>query len=227
MSPHNYARYNDQLIGSPALPTKAFAAFWAELALMFRDNTLVTFGLMNEPHDMETRQWHDAAQAALDAIRASEAPNMVLVPGNAWTGGQSWDSPDYGVSNAAVMGDIKDPLNNMQYEIHQYFDADYSGTHEDCKDAGVGVRALKGVTDWLTGHQRKAFLAEFGSTTNATCLQAMDNVLDFIESKPQAWAGWTYWGAGSWWGANPLSAQPHNGQDPPQLTALRGHFPPQ
>ena len=146
------------------------------------------------------------------------------MPGNAWTGGQSWLSPDYGISNAAAFADLKDPLDNFAFEIHQYLDADFSGTHSVCQNADVGQQALKGVTDWLARTGHKAFLAEFGSTVNPTCLQAMDTMLYYVEEHPEQWSGWTYWAAGSWLGANPLSAQPQAGVDPPQLTTLLAHL---
>jgi endoglucanase len=49
-------------------------------------------------------------------------------------------------------------------------------------------------------------------------------MLYFAEDNPQAWIGWTYWAAGSWWGANWFSAQPREGVDPPQLTILLNHI---
>lgn len=225
VSPHNYARYNDKVIGSPDVPVAAYADFWRKTAALFRDNSLVSFGLMNEPHDLPTGQWRDAANAAIQAIRDAGASNLIMVPGSAWTGGHSWTSPDYGVSNAKVMGSIRDPDNNFVYEIHQYFDADSSGTHPTCSDATHGEQALKGVTDWLKQQNKKGFLAEFGSTGDAVCLQAMENALYFLEDNPDAWLGWTYWGAGSWWGGNPLSAQPlAGGVNPPQMTVLMRHM---
>lgn len=224
VSPHNYARYRDEVLGSPDVPIDAFASFWGALAGTFRDNGLVAFGLMNEPHDIGVTTWRDAAGAALAAIRGRGAANLILVPGAAWTGGHNWASPDHGVSNAVAMADIHDPLDNFAYEIHQYLDADYSGTHGTCKADDVGVKALEGVTDWLDRHRAKAFLAEFGSTTDANCLRAMDNMLSFVEAHPSAWMGWTYWAAGSWWGDNWMSAQPRDGSDPPQLTTLMKHM---
>jgi endoglucanase len=224
VSPHNFGRYNDKTIGSPEVPSAAFAKFWGELAVLFRDNSLVIFGLMNEPHDMPTEQWRDAANEAIAAIRAVGASNLLLVPGNAWTGGQSWASSEYGTPNAIAMAAVHDPLDNFAYEIHQYFDADYSGTHAVCEHADIGVQALKGVTDWLKSQKRRAFLAEFASTVDATCLQAMDNTLYYVEDHPDAWFGWTYWAAGSWWGQHPLSAQPTPNGDPPQLQTLLTHI---
>ena len=224
VSPHNYGRYNGKVIGSADLPDASFGAFWRELASLFRDNSLVIFGLMNEPHDMPTEQWRDAANTAIQAIRDAGATNLILVPGNAWTGGQSWTSSDYGTANAVAMRDIRDPLNNYAYEIHQYFDVDFSGTHATCQDGDIGEQSLKGVTDWLARIGKKGFLGEFGATVNPTCLQAMDNMLYYVEDHRDVWMGWTYWAAGSWWGAHPMSAQPRGGVDPPQITTLLSHI---
>jgi len=224
ISPHNYARYQNEVIGSPAVPIDDFAAFWRQLAAHFGDNSLVVFGLMNEPHDLPTLQWRDAANAAIAAIRASGAMNLILAPGNNWTGGHNWNDPAGGASNADAMAAITDPQNNFAYEIHQYLDADYSGTHGECSSPDVGEKALIGVTQWLTKIGRKGFLAEFGVSTNPVCLQAMDSMLYFAEDNPQAWVGWTYWAAGSWWGANWFSAQPREGVDPPQLSILLNHI---
>ena len=219
VSPHNFGRYEGQVIGSAAVPKEAFAAFWRELAALFRADGSVVFGLMNEPHDMPSDQWRDAANAAIAAIREQGASNLILVPGSDWTGGHSWMA-----SNAAAMADIRDPENRFAYEIHQYFDADFSGTHDQCEDPAIGARSLEGVTEWLARLNRQAFLAEFGATKNATCLQAMDNALAFIEQHAKQWRGWTYWAGGSWWGDNPLSAQPKAGVAPPQLVTLASHI---
>ena len=83
LDPHNYARYNGQLIGSAAVTNDDFADLWTRLATRYGPNERVVFGLMNEPHSMPTEQWLSAANAAIAAIRAAGADNLVLVPGNA------------------------------------------------------------------------------------------------------------------------------------------------
>ena len=85
LDPHNYARYYGALVGSGSVPNSAFADFWSRLAAQYKGNPRVIFGLMNEPHDMPTEQWVAAANAAIAAIRAAGAQNLILVPGNGWT----------------------------------------------------------------------------------------------------------------------------------------------
>src|SRR5579862_6304956 len=76
LNPQNFARYYGELIGSADVPDSAFADFWSRLAAHFAQNDHVLFGLVNEPHDLPTEQWRDAAQAAIDAIRAAGAHNL-------------------------------------------------------------------------------------------------------------------------------------------------------
>jgi endoglucanase len=91
---------------------------------------MVIFGLMNEPHSMATELWLNNANAAIAAIRSTGAENLVLVPGNAWTGAHSWNSNWYGTPNSTVMLNITDSLNNYAYEVHQYLDSNSSGNRQ-------------------------------------------------------------------------------------------------
>lgn len=70
IEPHNYARYQGNLIGSGSVSYGNFADFWSRMSNVFRTNALVWFNLMNEPHDMDTAQWRQGAQAAID-VRAT------------------------------------------------------------------------------------------------------------------------------------------------------------
>ena len=70
-------------VGSKQVPHAAFADFWRRVAEQFKDNPRVMFGLVNEPHTMKTETWVESANAAIAAIRATGARNVVSVPGNA------------------------------------------------------------------------------------------------------------------------------------------------
>ncbi len=90
---HNYAKYYGYKIGSPEVPVSTFTDVWRRLALTFKSDNAVMFGLMNEPNNISASEWAGAAQAAIDAIRKTGANNLILVPGALWTGAHSWYSP--------------------------------------------------------------------------------------------------------------------------------------
>ncbi|RMG96021.1 MAG: glycoside hydrolase family 5 protein [Deltaproteobacteria bacterium] len=226
LDPHNYARYYNGVIGQdPQVPITVFTDLWSKLAAEFATEDRVIFGLMNEPHSMPTELWRDDANAAIAAIRAAGATNLVLVPGNAWTGGHSWYDDWYGSPNAEVMGGIVDPEDNFAYEIHQYLDTDASGTNWACESPTIGSIRLAAVTDWMRQQGARAFLAEFGGSDDPTCLAALDDILSFLEANDDVWLGWTYWAAGPWWGDYMYSLEPEDGMDRPQMAPLEKHLP--
>jgi endoglucanase len=221
LDPHNYARYNGGVIGSAAVPVSAFANFWSRLALVFKANPRVMFGLMNEPHDMATEAWVTAANAAIVAIRATGAGNAVSVPGNAWTGGWTWGQTWYGTANAVAMLGVTDSGNNMLFEVHQYLDADGSGTNTNCVSASIGSERLAGFTQWLRANGRRGLLGEIGGGSNSTCNQAVAGALDHLTANNDVWAGWLWWAAGPWWGDYFMSLEPSaGGVDKPQMSVL-------
>lgn len=203
-------RYNDpssqpwtgSVIGNTSDPTAAttaqFAAFWGELANRFKDNEKVMFGLMNEPHDMPTSLVFANNQAAITAIRATGASNLILMSGNTWSGGHSWANQG-AESNANFMHKIVDPLNNTAIDIHEYLDTDFSGSHAEC------VRGpeenLRDVTAWLKQHGLKAFITEFGGSNTTSCLTMLPQLLKYMADHEE-YIGWTAWAAGPFWGPN-------------------------
>jgi endoglucanase len=224
LDPHNFARYEGQVVGED-LDAKYFADFWSRLAKHFVDNEAVVFGLMNEPHDMSTEAWLDAANAAIAAIRDAGAQQLILVPGNAWTGAHSWTASYYGTPNSEVMSGVQDPGDNFAYELHQYLDADSSGSGTTCPSTTVGVERLTTVTEWLSTGSYRGFLGEFGAPANDTCLRAMDELLTYVGEHSDVWMGWAVWAGGPWWGENILSIEPRpNGDERPQMTVLRRHL---
>ena len=117
LSPHNFGRYSLQgkptLIGSVEVPDAAFGDFWKRTASAFAGEPAVYgFSLMNEPHDMNGA-WSRAAQVGLDAIRSIEPQQLVLVPGDHWTGAWSWKRFNDHFS-------VHDGSGRVIYEAHQY-----------------------------------------------------------------------------------------------------------
>ena len=226
LDPHNYARYYGKVVGGPDVGIDVFADFWSRLAQEFKDDPLVWFGLVNEPHDMPTHQWLSAANAAIAAIRAAGAKNLVLVPGNAYTGAHSWTANWYGESNGVWMQKIVDPGNNYVLEVHQYLDSDSSGSHKEVVSSTIGSERLRQFVAWCREHHKRAFLGEVAVAAGDANQKAIDDMLTAMERDRDVWAGFTWWAAGPWWGDYMFTLEPKNGQDRPQLAYLAGHLQP-
>lgn len=246
IEPHNFARYypdpsnfqssTQGLIGS-YYPNSVFADFWSRLATIYKTNQLVIFNLMNEPNTMPTEQWVSAANAAIAAIRAAGATNLIHVPGNQWTGAHAWTANYYGTPNSIAMLNIVDPADNCVFEVHQYLDSNSSGTTTNIVDVNIGVTRLTAFTDWLRANGRKGFLGEFavanstiGATPNLIGDEALTNMLSYIAANSDVWTGWCWWAAGPWWGNYMFTLEPLNLGQPSQsdraaMPILRSFIP--
>lgn len=225
LDPHQYGRRRiagvEHIIAESALVTEAhFAAFWVELARRCRRQVHVIFGLQNEPHDQDKIILARIHNAAIAAIREAGARNLILVPGSGWTGAHSWISSGNG--DAALA--IRDPLNAMAFDVHQYLDRRSSGSDGSCA-AGAGQR-LDAFTAWARAHRKHGFLGEFGGGANESCLTELRALLQHMADNRDVWLGWTAWGGGAWWPDDYPLALAHG--DPlrarPQLNVLREFF---
>jgi endoglucanase len=243
LDPHNFARYypdpgnfqssTQGLIGT-ALPNAVFTNLWFRLANLYKTNGHVIFNLMNEPNTMPTEQWVSAANDAIASIRSTGATNLILVPGNAWTGAHSWSDNWYGTPNATAMLNIVDSGNNYAFDVHQYLDSDSSGSSSSIVNSNIGATRLAGFTQWLHTNNRRGFLGEF-AVANSTIGggigdEAIINMLNHIAQNADVWLGWTWWSAGPWWGGYMFTLEPTNlGQpsqtDQPAMAVLRNFIP--
>ncbi|KAH7093408.1 glycoside hydrolase superfamily [Paraphoma chrysanthemicola] len=210
LDPHNYMRYNNpsqqpysgSVIGNSSDPTAAttaqFGAFWGELARRFKKNEKVIFGLMNEPHDMDTNLIFANNQAAITAIRKAGAKQLILAPGNAWAGARHWteDWTGNSPSSASVMGKLQDPANNTAIDVHQYFE---EGGSDVCSISTPVVYAP--LTAWLKEHNMKAMVTEWGSPNGTQCAGYVRDMLNYVANNTE-YIGWAAWAAGPFWGTN-------------------------
>jgi endoglucanase len=207
---HNYALYGGNQIGGTQVPISAFVDLWTRLAMDFGTNDHVWFGLMNEPDGIDATNWLNAATNAINAIRATGAKNVILVPGTAWTGAHSWTETWYGTPNAVAMRNVTDPISNFYIEFHEYFDSDYSGTTTNLVSLSQAVGIFTNATIWLRTNHLKGILAEF-AVANVTVTNGMGggllltNVLNYLQSNSDVWAGWTWWAGGPKWPGGPAS----------------------
>ncbi|KAK7453472.1 hypothetical protein VKT23_011748 [Stygiomarasmius scandens] len=212
LDPHNYMRYNDpsaqpnsgSVIGDTSDPnaatTEDFGAFWTELANRFVDNEKVIFGINNEPHDMDTQLIVDNNQAAIDGIRSTGAQQLIIAPGNGFTGGHSWTQTTGANGDAPssdFMAQISDPLNNTAIDIHEYLDQDFSGSHDTCTQPGPAN--LDALTSWLQENGFKAMITEFGGGSNQDCFDMINEMLQYLADN-DVYIGWAAWAAGPFWG---------------------------
>jgi endoglucanase len=220
IDPHNYARYHGNL-----LVNDNFQDFWKRLADVFKNNDKVIFELMNEPNSMPTEQWLSGANSGIAGIRSTGAKNLILVPGNAWTGAHSWQQNWYGTSNSQVMipENIKDPLNNYMYDIHQYLDSNYSGTNPNCVNFDAN-KMLEPFTSWAKTHTVKAIVTEIGVGNNPNCLIQLDAMLNYMKQNNDVYQGFIYWAGGPMWGSYEFSIEPQGKSDKPQMAIIQKYF---
>ncbi|MFC7738414.1 cellulase family glycosylhydrolase, partial [Roseomonas sp. GCM10028921] len=216
---HNYGYAFGGLVGKSPTTNEAFADVWSKIADAFKQNDNVIFGLMNEPFQHSATEWLVSANSAIASIRDTGASQKILVPGSYWTGAHSWISSD----NDTVVGEgVVDPLKNFAFEVHQYLDADSSGTTTQIQSTDIGVERLKGVTEWAEAEGVQLFLGEIGVGADPVSLTAFENTLEYMEQHNTAWLGVSYWAGGPWWGDYNFSIEPSNGVDKPQIGILEG-----
>lgn len=196
---HNFAYYGTDRIGTGPATAAALADVWRRLATHFRSEPFVAFGLMNEPYDIPVADWLPAANAAVAAIREAGARQLVLVPGTLWTGVHSWESDTPLGNNARTMLGLVDPGENVAYDVHQYLDADFSGTAAACPRGADALRAVERLTGWLAQNRARAYLGEIGASAQTGCPEHLAAILAHVNAHPEQWVGWAAWGAGDWW----------------------------
>jgi endoglucanase len=225
LDPHNFGHYNDKQLNSADVGVGVLANLWGRLAARYANDPAVSFGLMNEPFDMPAIQWLPVANAAIAAIRKAGANNLILVPGVSWTGAHSWQNDMPGGSNAKVMLGVRDSANHYAYEVHQYFDADFSGTKAECSGAKAAVAAVENFSRWLRSNGKRGYLGEFGASAEPACVQAIKDMAGVVETNRDLWVGWSYWVAGDWWApTEPLNIQPTAMGDRAQLAGLKPYL---
>ena len=219
---HNYGRY----YGAPLTKADAarFADVWGKIAAEFSGHpALFGYELMNEPHDLPegSDSWAFLSQAATDAIRRADTTSWILIPGYGWQTARFWPE-----NNASLS--INDPSGKLLYAAHQYFDADYSGSYSRTYDADktyptIGVDRVRPFLDWLAARNVRGILTEYGvPDSDPRWLDVLEGFMSALDADARIFGG-TYWASGPWWGTYPLSVEPRNGMDRPQMSVLARH----
>ena len=196
---HNYAAFGGRHLKDGNIPAQLFADTWRRLAEQVGDREGVWLGLMNEPHGIAPVKWAAYSQQAVTALREGGVTNRLLISGSAWSGAHSWRSS----GNAAAFEGFDDPLNDFAFDVHQYLDANHSGTSGEAV-SGAGGKVLRDITDWARSEGVSLFLGETGAASpqiegQEHALEELSTMLDFMNDNDDVWLGWTLWGAGPWW----------------------------
>ena len=243
------AMWRGNLVGSAAVPDAAFADFWSKIALVFKDNPRVSFGLVNEPNNMSTMSWWHSAQTAVNAIRGTGSRQRILVPGNGYTAAGTWTSgfydtalPQrsnaYGWLNANGPGvPIFDPLDDIVAEVHCYVDADGSGSSTGIVAFDTARQRIGVALDEAAAHHYRIHLGEIGLFAGHPLgAQAWADFIAYFEANPAVFVGYNWWagGAPGWWddvganGGGHFSVTPTNGidfsGDSVNMTLIEGAF---
>ncbi|KAH9888716.1 endoglucanase [Xylariomycetidae sp. FL2044] len=204
LDPHNFGRYYGEIITDAA----GFGAFWTTLATSFAANDLVIFDTNNEYHDMDQELVLDLNQAAIDAIRSAGATSQyIFAEGNSYSGAWTWNTTN---TNLAALTD-SGPPDLLVYEMHQYLDADGSGTSDVCAGTEIGAQRVAGATEWLRANGKVGIIGEFAGGANADCEAAVRGLLDHLEANSDVWLGGLWWAAGPWWADYFYSFEPPSG----------------
>lgn len=208
--PHNYGRYNNEIITS----TSDFEAFWKTVATEYKAYEKVIFDTNNEYHDMSSTLVAQLNQAAIDGIRGAGATSQyITVEGNAYTGAWTWTTATGtdGKTNAQTMSSLTDPSSKLIYQMHQYLDSDGSGTSSTCVNSTIGSERLKAATTWLRENGKIGMVGEFAGAVNDVCKAAVEDMLSYVDENDDVWTGSLWWAAGPWWGDYMFSVEPKDG----------------
>lgn len=221
---HNYCRRKingtTYIIGeTPEVSVEAVADAWGKLATEFKGySNIWGYGVMNEPHDMlPSTPWFTIAQACINSIRKADPETAILIGGDSWSSAERW------MEFSDNLKDLKDPADNLVYEVHVYFDNDASGSYkksyeEELASPTTGITRFAPFLKWLKDNNKRGFVGEYGvPDDDPRWLVTLDVFLKHLQENC---INGTYWAAGPRWGKYRLAVEPRNGEERPQMQIL-------
>lgn len=221
---HNYCRRKidgvTYIIGeTPEVSVEAIADAWGKIANEFKSyNNIWGYGIMNEPHDMlPSTPWFTIAQACINSIREVDPNTTILIGGDSWSSAERWMEYSDNLKN------LKDPADNLIYEVHVYFDNDASGSYkksydEELASPTTGITRFAPFLKWLKDNNKRGFVGEYGvPDDDPRWLVTLDVFLKHLQENC---INGTYWAAGPRWGKYRLAVEPREGIERPQMEVL-------
>jgi len=223
---HNYARWNGAIIAQGGPSNDQYVSMWSQLAKKYANNQKVIFGIMNEPHDLQSvSTWVSTVQLVVNAIRSAGATsNYILLPGSSWSSAQAFPTE----AGPALLK-VTDPAggtSKLIFDVHKYLDSDNSGTHPDCTTSNVDVMTT--LVNYLKSNgNRQAILSETGGGNTSSCISLLGQELAYVKANSATLAGFAVWSAGGFDTTYVLTVTPNaDGSDQPLWTqAVRPNLP--
>lgn len=226
ISMQNFGRYKinniENVIGGNLIKREHYNDVWIKLADAFKDKpNIYGFDIMNEPHHMNGEySWREIAQSAILAIRKVNMKHDIFINGESYSNSEDWEAYSHDLH------ELTDPANKLVYEAHCYFDHDHTGGYSTHGDGVVAFddskhtpkQVMEPFVNWLKVHHKRGFVGEYGVPNNdPRWLGFLDEFLKYLTENG---INGTYWAAGPWWHDYPLSVEPKNGKDRPQMKIL-------
>ena len=195
---------------------------WLKDNLTTAQFNMLIIGLMNEPHSQSDVVYKPVFQAAINELRADGFTGYITYPGTGYSGEHNLSA------NSTFMQGVTDPLSTYRVlaEVHQYYDPDYSGTHDvPIASASLGRVTMAGAEAWSARTGIYLILDETGDpqpivnhTLPASFPAGAWTTSDqyFRGFMNEAVASGRYfaiipWGGGRYWGAYMFSDYPSDG----------------
>ncbi|KAG6911572.1 Manganese dependent endoglucanase Eg5A [Tephrocybe rancida] len=217
---HNYARWNGGIISQGGPTDAQFTSLWSQLATKYKSNPKIIFGIMNEPHDLNSvSTWATSVQAAVNAIRAAGATSQyILIPGSSWSSAQALPT-----EAGPALAQITDPAGGTSKLI---FDGEAEKHRVSKENSNVDVLAT--LVAWLKANgNRQAILSETGGGNTQSCYTNLKAELAYVKANSANLAGFSVWSAGSFDTTYILTLTPNaDGTDQPLwIQAVKPNLP--
>ena len=224
--------------GKLVLDANAYEDVWVKLfSLMKSDHKInldyIMLDLVNEPVDVPDDAVFTLQTSMIKRLRQAGFQGYILVEGNAWSGLHSWATTSWPskdskttYTNASLFtrnnfakAGITD-LTKIIINVHQYFDTDYSGPHDQCQTnlttTGRDGFNLTAFVDYLKENHLQAMVTEFGGGKDQeSCSASLSTFLQYLQtnaakSGESGFIGWTIWSTGHGWGDYNLRVTPNS-----------------
>jgi endoglucanase len=120
---HEFGSYFGGVMTSSDVP--ATVRMWNKVFGKYKGNPNVLPAFMNEPYKLYSSVW-SIEQAWIDGMRNDGWTQTLVVSGRNFS-----PLTGYGKTFGAAALTLTDPLNDLLFDGHIYFDSDSSGTHSD------------------------------------------------------------------------------------------------